>query len=163
MTDGDEAVEVPFLDAMDLLRCEEEEQKLSIPKQYFNFLELNKQAFDDLVEENEDDKQDDRGRSNTTQIIQRLKTPEIRNCKQYTEEDEAFIQNVHTALEEGRIPYRVVQRVRKEIEVEPNPLAVLRKLRKGIPGNFLIIDKSIEERRNQPREVILSVYLKVGN
>ena len=162
MTNGVQDEEVPFLDAMELLRCEEVEEKLSIPKQYFDFLEQNKKAFDALVAEDDDDKRDGRGRSNTVQIIQRLKTPEIRTCKQYTEEDETFIQDVRTALEDGRIPYKVAQQVRKAIEVEPNPLAVLRILRKGIPGNFLINDKTIEERRNQPREVILSVYLKEG-
>ncbi|MCJ7614859.1 hypothetical protein MUO71_08880, partial [Candidatus Bathyarchaeota archaeon] len=122
----------------------------------------NKSAFDVLVAEDEDDGQDGRGRSNAGQIIQRLKTPEIRSCKQYTDEDEVFIRDVREALEEGRIPYKVAQKVRKEIETEPDPLAVLRMLRKGIPGNFLIKDTSIYDRRNQPREVILSVYLKEG-
>ena len=163
MAGGEEAKEVPFLDAMELLRCEEREKKLPIPKQYFDFLELNKEAFDDLVAEDEDDRRDGRGRSNRTRIIQRLKTPEIRYCKQYTDDDERFIRSVREALEDGRIPYKVVQLVRKEIETEPDPLAVLRKLRKGIPGSFLIKDSSVEEKRSQPREVILSVYLKEGN
>lgn len=163
MAGGEEAKEVPFLDAMELLRCEDREEKLPIPKQYFDFLELNKEAFDDLVAEDEDDRRDGRGRSNRTRIIQRLKTPEIRYCKQYTDDDERFIRSVREALEDGRIPYKVVQLVRKEIETEPDPLAVLRKLRKGIPGSFLIKDSSVEEKRSQPREVILSVYLKEGN
>jgi len=163
MAGGEEAKEVPFLDAMELLRCEDREEKLPIPKQYFDFLELNKEAFDDLVAEDEDDRRDGRGRSNRTRIIQRLKTPEIRYCKQYTDDDERFIKSVREALEDGRIPYKVVQLVRKEIETEPDPLAVLRKLRKGIPGSFLIKDSSVEEKRSQPREVILSVYLKEGN
>ena len=163
MSGGEEAKEVPFLDAMLLLRCEDAEEKLPIPKQYFDFLELNKEAFDDLVAEDEDDRRDGRGRSNRTRIIQRLKTPEIRYCKQYTDDDERFIRSVREALEDGRIPYKVVQLVRKEIETELDPLAVLRKLRKGIPGRFLIKDSSVEEKRSQPREVILSVYLIEGN
>ena len=163
MANIEKAKEVPFLDAMELLRCEDNEEKLAIPKQYFDFLEVNILAFDALVAEDENDAQDGRGRSNTVQIINRLKTPEIRHCKQYTEEDEAFIRDVREALEEGRIPYKVTQKVRKEIETEIDPLDVLRKLRKGIPGNFHVKDKSIDERRSQPREVILSVYLKEGN
>ena len=163
MADEDETIEVPFLDAMEILRCEENEEKLPIPSQYFDFLELNKEAFDNLVAEDEDDRHDGRGRSNRTRIIHRLKTPEIRYCKQYTDDDEKFIRSVREALEDGRIPYKVVQEVRKEIETEPDPLAVLRKLRKGIPGSFLIKDNSVEEKRSQPREVILSVYLKEGN
>ena len=163
MAAGEESKEVTFLDAMELLRCEDDEEKQPIPKQYFSFLELNKQAFDSLVADGEDDKQIGRGRSNAVRIIQRLKTPEIRHCQQYTDEDEAFILSVRTALEEGRIPYKISQKVRKEIERELDPLAVLRKLRKGIPGSFLTVDHSIEEKRNQPREVILSVYLKEDN
>ncbi len=163
LANGDEAREVPFLDAMELLCCEDGEEKLAIPKQYFDYLESNKQAFDDIVAEDEDDGQDGRGRSNTVRIIQRLKTPEIRHCKQYTDDDEVFIRDVRDALEEGKIPYKITQRVRKEIETEADPLAVLRKIRKGIPGSFLIKDTSIEEKRSQPREVILSVYLKEGN
>ena len=163
MAGEEETREVPFLDAMDILQCEEGEEKLPIPKRYFDFLELNKEAFDNLLAEDEDDKRDGGGRSNRTRIIQRLKTPEIRYCKQYTDEDEDFIRSVREALDDGRIPYRIVQEVRKEIETEPDPLIVLRKLRTGIPGSFLIKDNTIEEKRSQPREVILSVYLKEGN
>ena len=163
LASAEEFKELPFLDAIEVLRCEEDEEKLPIPKQYFDFLELNKDAFDDLVAEDEDDKRDGRGRSNRIRIIQRLKTPEIRYCRQYTDEDENFIRLVREALEDGRIPYKVVQQVRKEIESEPDPLVVLRILRKGIPGGFLIEDRSVDEKRSQPREVILSVYLKEGN
>ena len=163
IADGEASKEVKFLDAMELLRCDDNEKKQLIPKQYFVFLELNKQAFDSLVVDDKDDIQTGSGRSNAVRIIQRLKTPEIRHCQQYTDEDETFISSVRKALEEGRVPYKTAQKVRKEIEKEPDPLTVLRKLRKDIPGNFLIVDQSIEKRRNQPREVILSVYLKEDN
>ncbi len=163
MTDGAASKEVTFLDAMELLRCDDGEQKQPIPKQYFDFLELNKQAFDNLLEDSEDNIQTRQGQSNASRIIQRLKTPEIRHCQQYTEEDETFILSVQKALEEGRVPYKIAQKVRKDIERELNPLYVLQKLRKGIPENFLTVDQSIEEKKNQPREVILSVYLKEGN
>ena len=155
--------ELPFLDAMELLRCEEDEVKLGIPKEYFDLLEKNKTSFDDLVSEDEDDSQDRRGRSNIDQIISRLKTPEIRHCQKFTDEDEFYVREVRVALEDGRIPKKVAQRVRKEIEVELDPLKVLNILQSQISSNYLIDVKSIEEKRSQPREVILSVYLKEGN
>jgi len=155
--------ELPFLDAMELLRCEPDEKKLAIPKIYFEMLEVNKTAFDELVAEDLDDTQDGRGRSNVNQIIQRLKTPEIKYCQQYTDEDENYIRKVRDAFEDGKIPYKVAQKVRKKIEVEIDPLVVLNSLRKGIPNRFLIKDLSIDDRRNLPGEVILSVYLAEGN
>lgn len=163
IADGEASKELTFLDAMELLRCTDGEQKQPIPKQYFGFLELNKHAFDTLVADDEDDIQTGSGISNAVLIIQRLKTPEIRHCQQFTDEDEAFILSVQKALEEGRIPYKIAQKVRKEIERELEPLSVLRKLRKSIPKTFLTIDNSVEEKRKQSREVILSVYLKEGN
>jgi len=155
--------ELPFLDAMELLRCEEDEVKLGIPKEYFDLLEKNKISFDDLVREDEDDSQDRRGRSNIDQIISRLKTPEIRHCQKYTDEDEVYIREVRVALEDGRVPKKIAQRVRKEIEVELDPLKVLNILQSQISSNYLIDVKSVEDKRSQPREVILSVYLKEGN
>lgn len=154
--------ELPFLDAMELLRCKPEEEKLNIPKEYFELLEKNKISFDDLVSEDEDDSQDRRGRSNVDQIISRLKTPEIKHCQKYTDEDEAYIREVRSALEDGRIPKKVAQRARKEIETEVDPLKVLNILQSQISSNFLIDDQSVEQKRKKPREVILSVYLKEG-
>lgn len=155
--------ELPFLDAMDLLKCGQEQEKLSIPKIYYDLLEENKRSFDDLIRSDNDDRQDGRGRSNAVQILQRLKTQEIRFCRQYTDDDEVFVESVRVALEEGRVPYKVSQRVRKAIEVEPDPLGVLRILRKGIPGNFLYKNEALEKQRSQPREVILSIFLKEGS
>lgn len=160
IADGLNCREMPFLDAMDMLRCNEEESRVPIPRIFYTLLEENKRGFDDLVKSNDDDKHDGRGSSNIVRILQRLKTDEIRHCKQYTDDDEIFMQTVRTALEGGRIPYKIAQRVRKDIELDPDPLGVLRILRKGIPSNFLYEDKSIEQQRSMPREVILSVYLK---
>jgi superfamily II DNA/RNA helicase len=162
IADVSESGEIPFLDAMELLRCEQNEKRLQIPKQYFALLGANKTAFDDLVAEDEDDGKSSGGRSNVVQILQRLKTPEISQSKQYTEEDEQFIRNVREALQDNRIPYKVAQRVRKALEAEADPLGVLRILRKSISSSFLVKDASLDERRNQPREVILSVYLAKG-
>ena len=163
MAEDEENREVPFLDAIELLRCDQEENRVHIPRIFYNLLEENKREFDDLVRGNDDDKHAGTGGSNIAKILQRLKTDEIRRCKQYTDDDEMFIQRVRVALDEGRIPYKVAQRVRKAIEMEPDPLGVLRILRKGIPGTFLYEDKSIKQQRNQPQEVILSIYLKEGN
>lgn len=156
-----EASEITFLDAMELLRCDADERRQPIPGQYFDLLDANKTAFDNLIAEDEDDSKGG-GRSNVTQIIQRLKTPEIRHCKQYTEDDEEFIRKVREALGDNRIPYKVAQRVRRALEAEPDPLGVLRILRKSIPSNFLFGDNALDERRTQPREVILSVYVGKG-
>lgn len=160
---NEECSELPFLDAMDLLKCDQEQEKVSIPNIYYDLLEENKRSFDDLIKSDDDDRQDGRGRSNTIRILERLKTQEIRHCKQYTDDDEVFIESVRIALVEGRIPYKVAQQVRKDIEIEPDPLGVMRILRKGIPGNFLFINEAIDIKRLQPREVILSIYLKEGN
>ena len=162
MAKSEDSEELTFLDAMEMLRCEDGEERIPIPKVFYDLLEENKLAFDDLIKANDDDKQDGRGRSNISRILERLKTDEIRHCKQYTDDDEAFMQSVQTSFEEGRIPYKIAQRMRKAIEMEPDPLGVLRILRKGIPSNFLYEDKSIEKLRSQPREVILSIYLTEG-
>jgi len=151
--------EVTFLNAMDLIRSDENEKKIPIPRDYYDLLDVNKNAFETLLNEDDDDAKDKGGQSNLAYIIMRLKTPEIRNCQKYTEDDDEFIRSVRIALEEGRIPYKVVQRAKRQIETVIDPLALLSKLRKGIPGNFLKENKLIQEKRDLPSEIILSVYL----
>ncbi len=50
-----EAKEIPFLNAMESLRCEASEQRQSISKRYFELLSANKMAFDQLIYQDEDD------------------------------------------------------------------------------------------------------------
>ena len=133
------------MDAMELLRCEEDEKRIGIPKDYFDLLKSNKNSFDDLIRDDEDDRQDNRGLSNIVKIIRRLKTPEIRNCKQYTKGDEIFIREVLSALDMGRIPKKDGQLIWKLIEVEVDPLKVLHILRDKVAPEFLILDKVTEE------------------
>ncbi|MEL7659016.1 MAG: C-terminal helicase domain-containing protein, partial [Bacillota bacterium] len=44
--------ELTFLDAMEILRCEDGEERIPIPKIFYDLLEENKLAFDDLIKAN---------------------------------------------------------------------------------------------------------------
>lgn len=101
-------------------------------------------------------------RESAVQLLKRLKA--IRDFRQFTDEQEAYLKTVIRQLEEGGIPKqtakKALQEVNKELKNSQNPLKILAVLQKNIPSEFL--KEHISESSAQtfgPREVILSEYL----
>jgi superfamily II DNA or RNA helicase/HKD family nuclease len=162
ITDGDEKQELDFFEAVDYLRCEAEEPKQKIPKRYYDLLQVNKDAF--LASDEDIDVSPAPsvgGSSHDNFMIKCLKAKQIRLFKGYTDEDEAFLKLVREAFQEGRIPKKTAQKVRKEIEpVAGEPLKFLGVLKREVPTTFLVKPEASPVAEWQTnREVILSEYL----
>lgn len=97
------------------------------------------------------------------QVLKILKV--MRDFRQYTEDQEAYLKRVMNRLEEGALPKQtastVFKALNKELKIgKPNPLKVLALLQNNIPDEFL--ESHIAESAAHtfgPREVILSEYL----
>jgi len=159
-----ESEEIDFIGAAGRLETEQKVLREKLPADFYDKLEKNKQAF--LFATTEEDvglKAARGGRDSAVQVLKILKA--MRDFRQYTEDQEAYLKRVMNRLEEGALPKQTAKTVMRALEKElktgqPNPLKVLALLQNNIPDEFL--ESHIAESAAQtfgPREIILSEYL----
>ena len=93
-------------------------------------------------------------------MLKILKSNQIKRFKGYTDEDELYVKEVITLIEEGGLPKQTAKTLVKELGNEANPLKILAKLKTNIAPEFF--KEPVAESAAQtsgPREVILSEYL----
>lgn len=152
-----ESSEVTFFDAVRLLECEPKTPRSKIPpKEYFHLLNTNRSRFelDTTIAEDDDSGS---GRSNMGYIEKRLKDKFFKNCKQFTESDEEFINGVRFMLSQGTMAKKTAQVIKKELEKTIEPLEMFSILRKHIRN--IAVEETTEGKNSVKREVILSGYL----
>lgn len=159
-----DAMEVDFISAAKLLESAANDKRENLPIDFYDKLEKNKRAFIlSTTEEVQELKAPRGGRDAATQVLKILKT--IRDCRQYTEDQERYLERIMNRLEEGALPRQTASTVLKVLNKElqsgqPNPLKVLALLQNNIPNEFL--QSHIAESAAStfgPLEVILSEYL----
>lgn len=159
ITDGNNSKELTFFEAVDYFKCDSETPRHTIPKEYYQFLEVNKRQFDLSVSDEMPERIHRKGSSNETYIIKRLKAKEMRNFSGFTEDDEEFIKSLLRAFENGIVPRNTSKRLKKAIEKEVNPLKVLAILRRNVSHAILELPDPAKQAGHDRREVILSEYL----
>ena len=159
--------EVDLIRAAGQLESQTKTPREKLPADFYDKLEKNKQAFTFATTEEDVEFKAQRGGSDSTlQVLKILKA--VRDFRQYTEEQEAYLKRVMNRLEEGALPKQTAKTVLKALEKElkigkPNPLKVLALLQNNVPDEFL--EGHIAEsaaHTSGPREVILSEYLIGG-
>ncbi|MEA5391298.1 SNF2-related protein [Cyanobium gracile UHCC 0139] len=154
-TQEGESGEITFIEAVNLLACLPDTPRHSIPKEYYHWLEMNKQRFAlDSVQE-EEPAAPGGGRSNASYIEKRLKDKVFRSCKKFTDADEEFLDGVRKMIAQGLMAKKTAQTIKKAFEKTLDPLELLAILRKHI--------RAVDEGNAQPqrasgarREIILS-------
>jgi len=159
-TNGERAEEIPFFDAVNLFKCEQNESRRNVPKEYYDYLTKNKEQFDQITMEEVVGPENSRGGlSNEKYVMQRLKVKEFRKYHAFTDEDEDYLQVVLEKYNEGVIPKNATKRIRKQIEKEKEPLKILATLKREIPARLLGVRHVGNKEFVSKREVILSEYL----
>lgn len=158
------AEEVDFMSAASRLETETKTPREKLPADFDALLENNKQEFTFATTEEAIELKSPRGgRDSTMQVLKILKA--MRDFRQYTEDQEAYLKRVMNRLEEGALPKQTASTVLKALNKElktgkPNPLKVLAILQNNIPTEFLESHIAESAAHNfGPREVILSEYL----
>lgn len=160
----DDSEEIDFMNAAGRLEVDTEVTRETLPADFYDKLEKNKQAFADATtEEDVAFKAQRGGRDSTMRALRILKA--LRDFRQYTEEQEAYLKRVMNRLEEGALPRQTASTVfaalNKELKTGgPNPLKVLALLQNNIPDELL--ESHFAESAAHtfgPGEVILSNYM----
>ncbi len=146
---------------MNLLACPPDTPRQSIPKDYYHWLEMNKQRFAlDSVQE-EEPAGIGGGRSNSSYIEKRLKDKTFRSCKKFTDADEEFLDGVRKMIAQGLMAKKTAQAIKKAFEKTLDPLELLAILRTHIRA---VDDGNAQTQRSSEtrREIILSGYQIAG-
>lgn len=162
LNQGGESAEITFFDATNLLQCEPEAPRHAIPKDYYTWLETNKQRFAQDTLQDEEPATSGGGRSNTAYIERRLKDKVFRHCEKFTDSDEEFIDGVRRMIAQGLLAKKTAQTIKNEFEKTLNPLEMVTILRKHIRK----VDEGSQPSTNPSgtrREIILSGYQVAGD
>ncbi|MEW6142705.1 MAG: helicase-related protein [Chloroflexota bacterium] len=152
--------EIDFMAAAKVLEAEAETKRERPGDDYFDLLARNKQAFEEATTEEIPDLRMRGGRDAVTHILKVLKTTDIRECKEFTEDDQAYCHEVIRLLEEGALPRQTIKTLSARLQKEIRPLRILAQLRRTIrPEFFKDTMAEVGTRSTGPREVILSEYL----
>lgn len=162
------AKETDFLTAAKIFESTADEKRTNILTQhYYELLDKNKSTFYDATIEEIIVDTRQRGSKNEIELLKILKVTQ-KNAKQLTEDQEEYLDQIITKIEEGGIPKQTVKKtlialnkISKEIQ---NPLKVIGVLQSEISSTFLkshyAQTAAVTEGK---REVILSLYLGEEN
>jgi superfamily II DNA or RNA helicase len=155
--------ELDFLSAAQIIESEVNTSQKKLPEIFYDLLDSNKQAFLNSTLIDVPEVKLRGGRDSATNILKILKAT-TKNTKQFTEEQEIYLQKVMKQLEEGGLPKQTTKETLKALnrmgQDLMNPLKVIAVLQTNIPGRLL----ESHYAENNPaffgkREVILSLYL----
>jgi len=158
---GTKIREVDFIEAARILEAEEDEKRKPLGKDFYKFLDENKQEFNKVFDE-EDMPSSAGSRSAETKLRKIVKA--IIKAPEMTDEDEDYLHEVLEVLQKGGVAKKTMTRVLKEVKDEIDPLKILARIRTGISSNVFqgTFAKSAADSSG-PKEVILSEYLVGGN
>jgi len=148
--------EVDFEKATKLLEANKTDKKESLDENFYKYLGVNKKEFDEVFIKETEDVGAPRGRTGENKLIKLIKA--IHKSKEFTEEDEEYLQEVLNLLKEGGIDKSSIKRILKSVEKEINPLKILVKIKSGIPKELFQGTFVSGADISGPKEVILSEY-----
>jgi superfamily II DNA/RNA helicase len=152
--------EVDFFSAAEILKSEKDTPKEILPKDFYDYLKANKEAFEQATADEVRQLKYPGSRSYESKLLQIIKA--IKNGKKVTEDDEEYLKNLLKVLEEGSLPKQTAKKLINAANADKikDPLKLLAIFRSGVPQEFFKehISASAAETSG-PREVILSEYL----
>ena len=158
LTNASGTNQLPFLDAIEFLRCEPSEKQISIGENFYKQYAKNCDEFKFLLEENEFDFGRTKTPPSVKNIVATLKS--LLKIPDFTDDQEEIIQRIINAFNEGDIPARDVQKMNQAIKTENNPLQLFKKIYDIIDEKYLFGRQRTENLTNRQRQVILSCSLK---
>lgn len=150
--------ELDFFQAVEILKAEKDTPKENLPKDFYDYLDANKKAFELATADEVRQLKHPGSRSYESRLLQTIKA--IRDYKGLTEDDEEYLNSLLKKVEEGAIPKQTAKKLINVISGLTDPLKILSILRSETPQEFFRehISESAAETSG-PREVILSEYL----
>jgi superfamily II DNA/RNA helicase len=164
LTNSEETKELDFLESAKILESQIDTIREKIDREFYTFLEKNKEAFKESTAGYEFELPSKGGKDNTIKTLRILKSKTMKNYQGFTEDDELYIQKVIKLLSDGALPKQTTKNVVQALNGIDEPLKILAKIKTNIPEEFFIEHISHSSIFPSgadifgPREVILSEY-----
>ena len=153
--------QLSFMQAIDLIKAEPDDKKISVSSRFYEQLDSNSDAFDQmLVAEEEVSTEKVMVAGNDAKIIRLLKA--MKTEPRFTDDQEQMIDKLILLWENGEIPAKVSKDIMKKSRVAGDVLEFYYEILKLVPPAYF------EERKNQKaqvdgeKQIVLSCYLETG-
>ena len=158
---GSQSEQLTFMQAIEHIKSEPDDKKISVPSCYYDALEKNSLAFDEmLIEEDEVTIEKPMVAGNDAKIIRLLKA--MKSDPRFTDDQEKIMDRLSTLWQNGEIPAKVSKDVVKKMNLVGDTLELYYEIMKIVPSVYLEDKKEKQAKIDGEKQIILSCYLKAG-
>ena len=156
-----ETKQLCFKQAIDLIKAEPDDAKVSVSSKFYEHFDSNSTAFDQmLVAEEEVSTEKVMVAGNDAKIIRLLKA--MKTEPRLTDDQEQTIEKLISLWENGEIPAKVSKDVMKKSKVVGDVLELYYEILKLVPPTYFEERKSQKTQVDGEKQIVLSCYLKTG-
>ena len=161
VSDKETTQQLSFMQAIELIKADPNDPKVSVSSDYYDHFGKNSTAFDDmLIAEEEVTTEKIMVTGNDAKIIRLLKA--IRTDPRLTDDQEETIDKLISLWENGDIPAKVGKDVMKKSKVVTDVLELYYEILKLVPSTYFEDKHSPQTQVDGEKQIILSCYLKTG-
>lgn len=160
MADQDGSRQISFMDAIGYFKCEADEERISVGKNYFDHYDANNAAFDiSLIEEDVITTGRTAVGANDQKIIRYLRAL-LTTIKTFTDEQEEKIKKMIEAWENGDIPAADTKNILKSIKNVEDGVEAYYKIVEQVDEKYFEGRRQVAMKQDNEKQVILSCYMK---
>ena len=160
MADQDGSRQISFMDAIGYFKCEADEERISVGKNYFDHYDANNSAFDiSLIEEDVITTGRTAVGANDQKIIRYLRAL-LTTIKTFTDEQEEKIKKMIEAWENGDIPAADTKNILKSIKNVEDGVEAYYKIAEQVDEKYFEGRRQVATKQDNEKQVILSCYMK---
>lgn len=161
LSDEVETKQMSFMQAIDLIKAEPDDEKVSVSSRFYEQFDSNSDAFDQmLVAEEEVSMEKVMVAGNDAKIIRLLKA--MKTEPRLTDDQEQMIDKLIMLWKNGEIPAKVSKDVMKKSKVVGDVLELYYEVLKLVPPTYFEERKSQKTQVDGEKQIVLSCYLKTG-
>ena len=156
LADNDNTQELNFFEAVDLLEVDKDEKKATINREFYSYLNNNKNSFYQDLSRSEENTGEIEITGRSLSFIKRVKALYREQC--FTDTEIAYLERIEEAVRDGSIVRGKINQVLKLIEGK-SAVEILNIIEKEIPDTYLINRNDKELNESKIPETILSEFL----
>lgn len=156
-----ETKQLSFMEAIELIKAEPENKRISISNEFYNQFDNNSVAFDHmLIEEKEVSTEKSTVSGNDAKIIKLLKGMIL--DPRLTDDQEDVIKKLIQLWQNGEIPSKISKDIIKKQKLATDVLELYYEIINLVPPIYLEEKKSHKVKVDGEKQIVLSCYIKNG-
>jgi superfamily II DNA/RNA helicase len=160
MTDEKDTKQISFMDAVGYLKCEPDETRINVGKEYFNHYDENNKAFDYSLVQEEVITNDRPAVAGNDQKIIRILRAILGTVKTFTEDQEDKIKRIIEVVENGDMPAADTKAIMKAIKNVDDSMDMYFKIEALVDEKYFAGRKQVVSNIEGEKQVILSCYMR---